>query len=314
MLLPSRSNANGSRSPGGRLRSLLASGGLVRAPGVSDALSAKLVERAGFEAVHITGGGLARTLGFPDVGLVTLTEAVSCARSIAGAVQIPIIADADTGYGNALNVIRTVREFEGAGVAAIHLEDQVTPKRCGHYEGTQLVPTAEMVGKLKAACAARSNADIVIIARTDARGVEGFDGAVSRARAYRAAGADLLLVEAPETVDEIRDLVAAIDAPLLINMYSGGKTPIVSVQDLRGFGYRVVIFPSHLQRASIRAMQRALDLLRREDASAADDPALMVSFREREATVDFDSVKALEARYLHSAEFPQSPAASDLSG
>lgn len=294
----SSSVKNTAPAPAPRLRALLAAGGLIRAPGVADALSAKLVEQAGFEAVHMTGSGVARTLGVPDVGLVTLSEAVDCARSIASAVTLPVIADADTGYGNAINVIRTVREFEAAGVAAIHIEDQVTPKRCGHYDGKQLVSPAEMIGKIEAACAARRNPDFLIIARTDARATEGFDGAVRRASAYRSAGADVLFVEAPESVDEIRNLVGALDAPLLINLYSGGKTPIVSVKDLRQFGYRIVIFPSHLQRAAIRGMQRALQLLLGEDASAADDPDLMVSFREREAIAGLAEVEALEARYL----------------
>ncbi len=299
-----RPNQHRLPAPAGRLRTLLAAGGLIRAPGAVDALSARLIEQAGFEAVHMTGGGIARTLGVPDVGLVTMSEALECARSIAGAVSLPVIADADTGYGNAINVIRTVREFEAAGVAAIHIEDQVTPKRCGHYEGGQLVSPGEMIGKIEAACAARSNPDFLIIARTDARASEGFDGAVRRARAYRAAGADALFVEAPESVDEIRNLVGLIDAPLLFNMYSGGKTPVVSVRDLRQFGCRIVIFPSHLQRAAIRGMQRALQLLLGEEASAAEDADLMVSFREREAIAGLADMAALEARYLAGPEMP----------
>lgn len=286
------------RTPAQRLRDFLAEGRLIRAPGATDALSALLVERAGFEAVHFTGSGLARDLGFPDVGLVTMTEMVERARTIARAVALPVIADADTGYGNAINVIRTVQEFEAAGVAAIHIEDQVTPKRCGHYEGNQLVPLQEMAGKIEAACAARRDPDFVIIARTDARAVEGFSAAAERARAYRQAGADILFVEAPESIEEIRAFVAAIDAPLLINMFSGGKTPLVSVRQLQSFGYRIVIFPSHLQRAAIRGMERALLLLQRDDLSASDDPDLMISFDHREKIVGLSDVEELERRFL----------------
>ena len=277
---------------------MIARPGIIRAPGAVDALSAKLVEKAGFEAVHMTGGGIARSLGYPDVGLVTMTGAVERARSIARAVTIPVIADGDTGYGNAINLMRTIEEFEHAGVAGIHIEDQVTPKRCGHYAGNELVSTAEMVRKIEAACAARRDPEFVIIARTDARLVEGLDSAVERAMSYRRAGADVIFIEAPRSLDEIKALPGLVAAPLLINMFSGGKTPPVGTADLRSFGYRIVIFPSHLQRASIKAMQRALALLTREDLSAADDGELMVSFAERDELVGLSGIEDLERTYL----------------
>ncbi|MSQ72274.1 MAG: isocitrate lyase/PEP mutase family protein [Betaproteobacteria bacterium] len=272
--------------------------GLIRAPSATDGLSARMIAAAGFEAIHLTGSGVARSMGYPDIGLVTMTEVIDRARAMARSVAIPVIADADTGYGNALNVIRTIQEFEAAGVAGLHLEDQVTPKRCGHYEGKQLIPAEEMALKIEAACAARRDPDFVIVARTDARAVEGFDAAIKRAELYAEAGADVLFVEAPESRAEVERIAAGFKVPLLINMYSGGRTPLVSTADLRSLGYRIVIWPSHLQRATIAAIRRALDLLQREDLGAADDPALMVSFAEREAIVGLAEASALEQRFL----------------
>lgn len=280
------------------LRDLLSRGGLIRAPSAVDGLSAKLIAKAGFEAIHLTGSGVSRSMGYPDIGLVTMSEMVERARMVSSAVAVPVIADADTGYGNAMNLMRTVREFEAAGVAAIHVEDQVTPKRCGHYEGKELISPEEMALKIEAACEARRDRAFVIIARTDARGIEGFDAAIRRARLYREAGADVVFIEAPESRHEVEQIPHLVDAPVLINMYSGGKTPLISTADLRAWGYRIVVWPSHLQRASILAMQRALELLKREDLSAADDPALMVAFAEREELVGMAEVQALERRFL----------------
>jgi 2-methylisocitrate lyase-like PEP mutase family enzyme len=281
-----------------QLRDLLARGRLIRAPSATDGLSAKLISNAGFEAIHLTGSGVSRSIGYPDIGLVTMSEMVERARMVANAVSVPVIADADTGYGNAMNLMRTVSEFEAAGVAAIHVEDQVTPKRCGHYERKELISPRDMALKIQAACEARRDRDFVIVARTDARGIEGFDAAIERARLYREAGADVLFIEAPESHDEVERIPQLVDAPVLINMYSGGKTPLVSTADLRAWGYGIVVWPSHLQRASIRAMQRALELLKREDISAADDPELMVPFAEREELVGMAEVQALERRFL----------------
>ncbi|HUY61884.1 MAG TPA: isocitrate lyase/PEP mutase family protein, partial [Candidatus Dormibacteraeota bacterium] len=236
----------GHRSRGARrLRELLARPAPVLAPGAYDALSARLVEEAGFPAVYMTGFGTAASyLGRPDVGLVTMSEMVDNARRIVQAVATPVIADADTGYGNPINVVRTVRAYEAAGVAGLHLEDQVAPKKCGHMAGKQVIPAAEMVEKIRAAVAARTDPDLVLIARTDARAVEGLDAALDRARRYRDAGADVLFVEAPQSADEIAAVAAAFpDTPLLFNWAEGGKTPPVSLDRLRELGYRIVIFP-----------------------------------------------------------------------
>jgi 2-methylisocitrate lyase-like PEP mutase family enzyme len=287
-----------SSNPARRLRELLDNPGLVRAPGVGDALSAKLVALGTFEAVHLSGSAVSRTLALPDLGLVTLTEMIDRTRSIVRAVDLPVIADADSGYGNAINLIRTVEEFEAAGAAGIHIEDQVTPKRCGHYGSKMLISPREMALKIEAACTSRENSDFVIIARTDARAVEGFQSALERAKLYASAGADVLFIEAPESLAEVEEIAATLHEPLMLNMFSGGKTPAISVSHLRQLGYKIVIFPSHLQRAAIHAMQRALDLLKREDESAANDPDLMISFEEREAILGVSEFYALERRYL----------------
>jgi 2-methylisocitrate lyase-like PEP mutase family enzyme len=225
-------------------------------------------------------------------------------RLIAQSVSLPVIADADTGYGNALNLMRTIVEFEGAGVAAVHVEDQVTPKRCGHYAGKQLVPSVEMVRKIEAAVAARRDPDLVVIARTDGRAVEGFEAAVARANAYVKAGADAVFFEAPETLGEIQELPKRVKAPLLINMFGGGRTPVVSAADLETLGYRIVIYPSQLQRAAIRAMQKALESLKRDEPGDAGAGDLMVTFEERDAIAGLAEVNALERRYLAGTDTP----------
>ena len=282
--------------PTTRLRELLAGGECLVAPGVYDGLSARLAARAGFPAVYATGGGIARSMGYPDLGLLGLTEVVGRLANIAEQSAVPVIADADTGYGNALSVRRAVREFERAGVAALHLEDQTFPKRCGHYDDKGLVPVAEMVQKLRAARDAATDADLVLIARTDAIAVEGFDAALARAAAYAEAGADVLFVEAPRTEAEIEAIPARVKRPHLINMFQGGKTPLVAVDRLRDWGYRIVIIPSDLQRAAIRAMDDVLAAIRRDGSSAALADR-MASFAEREVAVDTSSYLALDRRY-----------------
>lgn len=229
----------------GRLRELLARPVPILAPGVFDGLGARLVEEAGFPAVYMTGFGTAAALlGRPDVGLLTMSEMVENAARIAAACDLPVIADADTGYGNALNVIRTVQEYERAGVAAVHIEDQVAPKKCGHMEGKQVIPLSEMEAKIRAAVAARRSPDFVIIARTDARAVEGMDSALERARRYGEAGADVLFVEAAESEDEVSAVARALgDFPLLFNWAEGGKTPPVNYDTLAALGFKIVIFP-----------------------------------------------------------------------
>ncbi len=243
-----------------QLRELLSGGQPVLAPGVYDALGARLVEEAGFDAVYMTGFGTAASrLGRPDVGLLTMTEMVDNAKGIARAVQLPVIADADTGYGNAINVVRTVQEFEQAGVAAIHLEDQVAPKRCGHLDGKQIVPMDEMLSKIRAAVAARTAPELVLVARTDAASVEGIDGAIDRARRYRDAGADILFVEAATSEAEVERVASTLtDVPLLFNWVEGGKTPPIPYDRLRELGFAVVIFPLTTLLTAMTSMRRAL--------------------------------------------------------
>ncbi|SEF20180.1 carboxyvinyl-carboxyphosphonate phosphorylmutase [Amycolatopsis pretoriensis] len=251
----------GPRVPGpARLRELLAAGEPVVAPGAFDALSARLVEAAGFPAVYMTGfGTTASLLGRPDVGLLTMTEMVQAAGRLRQAVEVPVIADADTGYGNALNVIRTVREYEAAGVAAIHLEDQVAPKRCGHLEGKRVVPAATMADRVRAAVAARHDPDFLLIARTDARAVEGLDAAIDRARRYRDAGADMLFVEALQSEAEIERVADVFrGVPLLFNWAEGGKTPPLGRNRLRELGFRLVICPISTLLAATEAMRAVL--------------------------------------------------------
>ena len=251
-----------------RLRQLLdasTSTGPLLAPGAYDALGARLVEQAGFDCVYMTGFGTAAgLLGRPDVGLLTQSEMLDNARRLAAAVDLPLIADADTGYGNPLNVIRTVQDYERAGVAGLHLEDQVMPKRCGHMTGKQVVPADEMVAKVRAAVDARTDPDLLLIARTDARAPHGLDDALRRARAYREAGADMLFVEALEGVEEI-ELVARelADVPLLFNWVEGGRTPPLPYERLAELGYALVIFPIGALLAATAAVQRYLGAVRR---------------------------------------------------
>jgi 2,3-dimethylmalate lyase len=247
-----------------RLRELLAGTEPVLAPGVFNALGARLVEEAGFPAVYMTGFGTAAALlGRPDVGLLTMSEMVGNAARVVAACGLPVIADADTGYGNPLNVIRTVQEYERAGVAAIHIEDQVAPKKCGHMEGKQVIPAAEMEAKIRAAVAARRSDDFVIIARTDARAVEGMRSAIDRARRYRDAGADVLFVEAAETEDEVAEVAAELrGTPLLFNWAEGGKTPPLDHASLAALGFRIVIFPIATLLGTTRWMRQALAEIR----------------------------------------------------
>lgn len=254
----------------GRLREMLA--GPVLAPGAYDALSARLVEEAGFGAVYMTGFGTAASLlGRPDVGLLTMSEMVDNARRIVGAVGVPVIADADNGYGNPINVIRTVQEYEAAGVSAIHIEDQVSPKKCGHMDGKEVIEASEMVEKVRAAVEARRTEEFVIIARTDARAVEGLDGALERARLYRDAGADILFVEAPQSEQEIAAIAQAFpDVWLLFNWVESGKTPPVALEQLKDLGFRLIIFPVSTLLAATASMREGLARIRAEGAPAMD--------------------------------------------
>lgn len=253
-----------------RLRELLGAPRPLLAPGAYDGITARLVAQAGFEAVYMTGAGTAATLGYPDFGLVTMTEMVENAARIADAVPIPLIADADTGYGNELNVTRTVRAYEARGVAGIHLEDQVSPKRCGHLDGKEVVPLEAYLTNIRAAVAARRDPDFLLIARTDARAVIGFEEAITRANAALAAGADMAFVEAIPDLDELARVPQRVQGPCLLNVVPGGKTPIVSAADAADMGYRLVIYPSLLIESGIVAGDAALAALRATGRPGAD--------------------------------------------
>ena len=278
------------------LRQLLSNGEIVVAPGAYDGLSARLVAQAGFPAIYASGGAIARSSGVPDLGLLSMTAIADRFGTMADAVDAPIIADADTGYGNALNAQAAARAFERAGVAAFHLEDQTFPKRCGHYNNKSLVPVAEMVSKLKAVRDALHDPDFVLIARTDAIAVEGFSAAIDRASAYLAAGADVSFVEAPTSEAEIADIAKRLPGWKLINMFEGGNTPLLPVSKLQALGYRIVIIPSDTQRAAIKAMQRVLAAIAR-DGSSGSMGADMATFAERETVIDTAAYLARDKKY-----------------
>ncbi len=280
-----------------RLRELLARPGAIMAPGVADALNARLVRRHGFEAVYMTGAGTtAVRLGMPDVGLLTMTEMIDNAGRIAEASGLPLIADADNGYGGVLNVRRTIQGYERAGVAGVHLEDQVIPKRCGHLAGKQVVPVAESVAKIRAAADARTDADFVIIARTDAIAVEGFDAALERAAKYREAGADVLFIEAPNAEQLPKIAPRFKGVPLLYNMATSGKTPFLSKAEVERLGFKLIIYPNWLMLAAIKAASQVLETLKREGTIAGLAPQLP-SFKEFFDLVGMDEVQEMEARY-----------------
>ncbi len=252
-----------------RLRELMARG-VVVLPGAFNALSARLIERAGFDAVYLSGAVLANSVGgVPDIGLMTLTEARDHADHVARATSLPILADADTGFGGADNAARTVRTLEAVGVSGIHLEDQEFPKRCGHLDGKKLVPLEEMCAKIAAASAARTSADFLLLARTDARGVSGYDDAVARAHAYLKAGADGIFPEALESREEFARFAHDVPTILLANMTEFGKTPMLTADEFGEMGYRLVIFPVTLQRVAMKATEEALAVLKRERSQAS---------------------------------------------
>jgi len=241
-----------------RFRALLERGGMVVAPGAYDCITAKLIEQAGFDAVYMTGAGTAATLGYPDFGLVTMSEMVANARRIAGAVELPVIADADTGYGNELNVFRTVREFERSGVAGIHIEDQEFPKKCGHLDDKQIIPREDFTAKIRSAAAAHRDPDFIIIARTDSRAVAGLDEAVARANEALAAGADMAFVEAPQTLDEVSAVPRLVKGPCLLNVVRGGKTPDLDLSEAEAMGYKLAIVPGLLIKSVVGICDRML--------------------------------------------------------
>jgi carboxyvinyl-carboxyphosphonate phosphorylmutase len=285
-----------------RLREILSGDSILLVPGVTDALTARLVQEIGFQATYVTGAGAANVLlGLPDVGLVTMTEQRTIAERVVAAVDIPVIVDTDTGYGNAINVYRTVQEFERAGAAGIQLEDQVTPKRCGHFEGKQVISKAEMVAKLQAATDARKT-DLVLIARTDARAVYGLEDALDRARAYCEAGADAIFVEAPQSVTEMEAICNNLpDVPKVANMVEGGKTPLLPLARLQSLGYKIVLYANTAMRAAVPAARQALTHLYKHGDSRAIMQQLL-PWEERQRLAGLDVIKAMERKYLQVGE------------
>jgi carboxyvinyl-carboxyphosphonate phosphorylmutase len=288
----------GKRQNAPRLAELLRAQEPILAPGAYDALSARLIEQAGFPAVYMTGFGTsASLLGRPDVGLLTMSQMVDNARRIAQAVDVPVIADADTGYGNPLNVIRMVQEYELAGVSAIHIEDQVMPKKCGHMENKQVIAAAEMTEKIHAAVEARNSSDFLLIARTDVRAVEGLDSALRRARAYREAGADILFVEAPQNEDDVAQVARAFpNVPLLFNWAEGGKTPPLPLERIKELGFRIVIFPISALLTAAKAVRGILAEIKTEGTPRRifSDGS---SFREFNEMIGLGEIQELEKRF-----------------
>lgn len=279
------------------LRRLLAGPEVVIAPGAWDAFSARVVAEAGFPAVYASGAAIANTLlGAPDLGLVSFAEALEAVRRMAEASPVPVIADGDTGFGNALNVQRTVRTFEAAGAAAIQLEDQDFPKRCGHFDGKSVIDAAEMEQKLRAAHDARREGGLILIARTDSLATHGYTEAIARARRYAAAGADVIFVDAPVSREQVVALPRDVGAPMLFNHVEGAKSPAFTHAELADFGYRIIIHPSFALRAAAKAALEALSALRRDGDAAAAGHRLL-SWEERQRLVGLPEFQALERRY-----------------
>jgi 2-methylisocitrate lyase-like PEP mutase family enzyme len=277
------------------LRRLLAGPDMLVAPGAYDGITARMIEQAGFGAVYMTGAGTSASFGLPDYGLLTMTEMVGNAARLARATALPVIADADTGYGTELNVVRTVQEHERAGTAAIHIEDQVSPKRCGHLDGKELVSTEEFLAKVRAAVATRRDPDFVVIARTDARSVAGFDEAVARANAALRAGADMAFVESPQTLEEVAAVPRRVDGPCLLNVVWGGKTPQVDMRDAQAMGYRLAILPGMLLKTIYGACDAALAALR--DTHRHPTPLFDASVRDGFRRFGADEWDALRTRF-----------------
>jgi len=278
-----------------KLRKLLEGPEILVAPGAHDALTAKIIEHEGFEAVYMTGYGQAAShLGQPDVGLLSMTEMLSRANNMVNCVGIPVICDGDTGFGNLVNVVRTVREYEKAGAAAIQLEDQVIPKKCGHMTGRQVIPAEEMVDKIRAAVAARTDPEMVIIARTDARTVFGIEEAIKRGKAYEKAGADVIFVESPESTEEMKLITSSFGVPVLANMVEGGRSPLLSASELQGIGYNLVIFPTASTYITAQAVRELMDELKKS-GTTKNLMNKMISFNKFNTLIGLPEVKEIEA-------------------
>jgi 2-methylisocitrate lyase-like PEP mutase family enzyme len=285
-------------SKGRQLRALLEGDGLILAPGAYDGLTARLVQLAGFDVVYATGAGISNSqLALADYGLVTMNEVLEQVRKMTFAVDCPVICDIDTGYGNAVNLYRTVREFIRAGAAAVQIEDQVIPKKCGHFEGKLIVPIEEAVMKIRAAVEARGDDDLVIIGRTDAIAVAGFEEALKRAEAYAEAGADVLFVEAPRNRDEMVQICQRLPCPKVANIVEGGKTPIIPAKDLQEIGFKLVLYANLVLRSSVKAIQSSLDHLHRHGDSGAilSD---MITMEERGRVTRKDMLDDIETRFV----------------
>jgi 2-methylisocitrate lyase-like PEP mutase family enzyme len=287
-----------SQRPTTRFRALLEKPGCIVAPGVADALAARLVALEGFDVVYMTGFGTSLTrLGAPDVGLLTATEMVDNAMRIVDASGLPVVADADTGYGNPINMRRTIRDYERAGVAGVHVEDQVWPKRCGHLAGKRVIPAAEMVAKIRAACDARVDTDFTIIARCDAIAVEGLEAALERGERYREAGADMLFIEAPVGRAEVERVARHFQGtPLLYNMASSGKTPDLPADELGRLGFKLAIYPNWVILAAIPAMQAMLRHLKR-GSGISEMRSRAATFKEFTEIAGLPEIQQLEERY-----------------
>ena len=278
------------------LRRMIESGKTYLIPGVYDGLSARIAEAAGAEILYATGGGIARSTGIPDMGLINPVQVTERLEQIVDAVDLPVIADFDTGYGNALNALHALKGFERAGVAGFHIEDQVFPKRCGHYEGKSVVPAEELSAKIRAIKDNALDPDLILIARTDALAVEGYQAAIDRMHQYMEAGADIAFIEAPRSLEQIEDLSRQLPYPKLLNMFWGGKTPIVPKDKLEAWGFNLVIAPGDLQRGAIFAMQKMAEVIL-PDGHTQSLKDKMASIEDREVAINTEKYMALDERY-----------------
>ncbi|MBG9390668.1 isocitrate lyase/PEP mutase family protein [Caenimonas aquaedulcis] len=287
-------------TPNQQLRSLLKPNAGIVIPGAPNALGARIIEDAGFPVVYMTGAGVANSyLGGPDMGLISVSEMAAHVAAFRDAVSIPIIADGDTGFGNALNLVRTIKLYERAGASVIQLEDQDFPKRCGHFDNKSVIPQAEMVQKIKAAVDTRVDADFMILARTDAMAVEGIDAAIERMAAYREAGADLMFVEAPRTVDDLKRIVRELPGPHIVNIVHGGRTPMLPQGELAQIGFAGILYANAAMQSAMLAMKKTMAHLKRVGSLAGAEDAV-ISFDERQKFVNYAQWAQLEKKYADS--------------